>query len=118
MEPGRQARLAGEVGEGRGLRVERGSRRRLAAAPPARIDATGLHEVDRGTAWLTSRRVVFRGAAGERAVPLADLAAVQLYGDAIRLECADGARPVLAPHADAAEIEYAGAVLTALLTRA
>lgn len=94
------------------VRVERGMAYRVGALRPRRLTVDELSEVDTGTLYLTSQRVIFQGADHSFAQGLESLRSVDVFADGIALERDDNHHPhlVLDDQAEAAAV-----LLTSLL---
>jgi hypothetical protein len=94
------------------VRVARGAPYRVGASRPRRLTVDELAEVDTGTLYLTSQRVIFQGADHSFSLPLDSLQSVDVFADGIAFEREDNRHPhlVLEDHAEAAAV-----LLTSLL---
>jgi len=94
------------------IRVQRGTAYRVGASRPRRLTVDELAEVDTGTLYLTSQRVIFQGADNSFAQALEQLKSVDVFADGIAFERDADRHPhlVLEDQAEAAAV-----LLTSLL---
>lgn len=100
------------------IRIAKGVSYRVGTVRPRSVTRTELVELDRGTAYLTSKRVIFDGASANKALRWSALLGVQLYSDALQLEKASGKPPYLMFSDDAEQAELIGVLASELLARA
>lgn len=94
------------------IRVPRGSSYRVGALRPRRLTVDELSEVDTGTLYLTSQRVIFQGVEQSFSQGLETLRSVDVFADGIAFEREDNRHPHLVLDEQA---EAAAVLLTALL---
>lgn len=101
------------AGVSKSIRVVGGLRLRLGSIVPHRITADELVEIDRGTVYITNKRIIFDGSRKNTAIRLSSLIGLEVYSDAVVLEKATGR----SPHLMLADGELAGSILSnAMLT--
>jgi hypothetical protein len=94
------------------VRIPRGMSYRVGASRPRRLTVDELSEIETGTLYLTSQRVIFQGADQSFAQGLESLRSVDVFADGIAFERDADRHPhlVLEDHAEAAAV-----LLTSLL---
>ena len=95
------------------IRVPRGTSYRVGALRPRRLTVDELAEVDTGTLYLTSQRVIFQGAESGFSLPLETLRSVDVFADGIAFERDNNRHP----HLVLDELAEAAAVLLTSLLR-
>jgi hypothetical protein len=115
LEYRKQTRTTGYYNSGVSIRVARGLYYRVGASRPQHITTEGLTEIDRGTLYLTNKRVLFDGATRNWSVRWASIIAFHACSDGIVLEKGTGRSPHLVLDGDA---ELAAVLCGALLAGA
>lgn len=93
------------------VRIMKGVRYRVGSYRPVRETRDVLRTLDEGRVYVTSKRVIFQGAALNKSVTYSSLLSVVPYSDGIELEKASGKPPVLLTSA----AEYAAVMISAAL---
>ena len=112
LESGSRTYAASQNAPDATLRVTRGDAYRVGAVRPRRLTVDELSEVDTGTLYLTSQRVIFQGTDNSFAQSLDTLKSVDVFADGIAFERDANRHPhlVLDDQAEAAAV-----LLTCLL---
>ena len=97
------------------VRIARGVYYRAGSASTEPLNRATLRSADRGRVLITSKRVLFEGAAGSVTVRLRDIVSFQVYADALVLERRAGIGPYFTIDGDT---EMAAVILGAALARA
>ena len=108
----KSTRTVGYYSQGVSLRIARGVYYRVGASRPQRVTTEGLTEIDAGTLYLTSKRVLFDGATKNSSIRLSNLIGYEVYSDGLKLEKGSGRSPYLLFEGDA---ELAAVILGRLL---
>jgi hypothetical protein len=108
----RSRTFASSVGLDATIRVPRGTSYRVGALRPRRLTVDELAEIDTGTLYLTSQRVIFQGVERSFSQGLETLRSVDVFADGIAFEREDNRHPHLALDDQA---EAAAVLLTSLL---
>lgn len=95
------------------VRIMKGVRVRLGTVVPRRVTETEIVESSSGTLYVTSKRVVLQGGAGNKSVTWKSVFGQEVFADAIKLEKSSGKDPYLFIAKD--EIEYASVVIAAAM---
>lgn len=108
----RSRTFASSAGLDTTIRVPRGTSYRVGALRPRRLTVDELAEIDTGTLYLTSQRVIFQGVERSFSQGLETLRSVDVFADGIAFEREDNRHPhlVLDDQAEAAAV-----LLTSLL---
>lgn len=104
-----------DYNQGVSFRIARGVYYRVGATQPQRVTSKGLTEIDRGTLYLTNRRVLFDGERRNSTIPLSNLISFQVYADGLQLEKSTGRSHYLL---FGTEVELAAVTLGRLLASA
>jgi hypothetical protein len=94
------------------IRIMKGVRWRVGTITPHRITEEQFTVLDSGRLYITNKRVIFRGAKRNVALPLKALLGIRVFADGIQLEKATGRSPFALFDGD---IELAATLLTSLL---
>lgn len=101
------------------IRIAKGVRLRLGSVAPQRVTTTELTEVGRGTAYVTSARIILAGSPQNKAIRLASLIGIEAFRDGAGLEPASGRRTILVYDGVSDErAEYVTTLLSEVLARA
>lgn len=101
------------AGVGGSFRIAKGVRFRVGHVVPVRHTVDQLTPIDEGTLYVTDRRLILRGARGNKTVRLSAVLGVEVYGNGVEVQKAQGRPPFLEMAAD--DVEYAGAVIAGAL---
>lgn len=115
LEHRKQTRTTGYYSSGVSVRIARGLYYRVGASRPQRVTTEGLTEIDRGTLYLTNKRVLFDGEQRNWTIRWPSIIAFHAYSDGLVLEKGTGKSPHLVLHGDA---ELAAVLCAVLLARA
>jgi hypothetical protein len=98
------------------IRIMKGVYWRVGSIAPQRVTETNLVEVTRGTLYVTSKRVILDGTAGNKVVTWRSVFGQELFSDAIKLEKSSGKDPYL--FLPPSEIEMASTVIAGAMAAA
>lgn len=103
------------VGPTARVRVCRGVYLRAGSFAPQRVTREELTAVDVGTAYITSKRLIFDGTRANKALRYSSLLGIEVFSDAIMVEKATGRSPYLFLNGD---IELTASILSAAMAAA
>jgi hypothetical protein len=95
------------------VRIMKGVRVRIGSVAPRRVTSTELVEIAAGIIYVTSKRLVLDGTAGNKSVSWKSVFGQEIFSDAIKLEKSAGKDPYLVLPAE--DIEYASVIIAAAM---
>ncbi|HET7024378.1 MAG TPA: hypothetical protein VFI39_04165 [Gemmatimonadales bacterium] len=112
LEFRKTTRTVGYAGQGVSIRIARGLYYRVGRSTPQRVTEQGLAEIDKGTLYLTNKRLFFDGQGKNTSIRLQNIIAFEVYSDGIAIEKGSGRTPHLMIDGD---VELAATILGRLL---
>lgn len=98
------------------VRIMKGVYWRVGSIAPQRVTETNLVETASGTLYVTSKRVILDGAAGNKSVTWRTVFGQEVFADAIKLEKSAGKDPYL--FIPSSDIEVVSAVISSAMAAA
>lgn len=95
------------------IRIMKGVYWRAGSISPQRVTETNLVEVAQGTLYVTNKRVILDGAAGNKSVTWRSVFGQEVFSDAIKLDKSSGRDPYL--FIASGEIEMASTIIAGAL---
>ena len=89
---------------------------RVGSFVPQRVTESNLVEITRGTLYVTNKRVILDGQAGNKSVTWRSVFGQELFSDAIKLEKSSGKDPYL--FVDSTEVEMLSTVIAGAMAAA
>lgn len=111
----KRTETVGYYSQGVSFRIARGVYYRVGGSRPQRVTTEGLTEIDSGTLYVTSKRVLFDGLARNATIRLRSVISFQVFSDGLALEKGTGRTPYLL---FAGDVELAAVILSRLLASA
>ena len=113
LEPRRVTTSVSYAGVDASIRIVRGVRFRIGNVTPVRHTTDRLTRIDAGTLYITSKRLILRGATRNITVRLASVLSFEVYANGVEVQKASGRPPFI--ELDPADIEVTSAVFGAVL---
>lgn len=113
LEPRTHTTSVSYAGFSSSVRIVPGVRFRVGNVTPVRHTVDRLTRIDAGTLYVTSTRLILRGASRNITIRLSSVLSVEVYGNGVEIQKSRGRPPFV--ELTPGDVEYAGAVMAAVL---